>query len=576
MTSARSTLLLRIEPATGSALTVRIPGDARFSATVPGGYEKLTATIPWSRNVPAPVQLAGAPVVQVVDRGSGQIVWHGRISDPGQRIQPGLDGYALTAVGEKALLDGLADAWCIVDRDPASWVPLGDYPAGTAQVGVGAGTLAASAIDGGSSTPSSFQEEAIPTGVGLPAGTTMSFLYRAGQGQAADVAALAQVTGSTRASTGAAGASWTTTVRGGNDETASTVLATFQNATSQTDWQAELGAGTWLAAARHHALMVRTTYSGAAVTATTATDWVRHANLTVLGRRFMRDGTEELPTAETPDAFRPSVADVVNDVIGRLMRTAVEVDPQIQQPTTYVDQACWWKGVTARQVLDFTLQYAPFCWWAVWAPRPTERRPRFQYGTWQTPIRYILGPNARVRLAGGSDSVANRALVVYLAAPERPATVVVTATVPVLDDEGLTRTVIVDVTDKGPMSVAAATTLGQNAISRVAVTKPSGQATVAEPILDLVAGRYVQPWEILPGSPIMVTRAAPRLGAIGTTDTPDGVAIFRLTGVSYDVSAGAATLDLDGGTRTLKSRIKADLAPTPYAAPALSTGGANG
>lgn len=568
MSRATDRLLLRVEPAKGPTVTVPAPHDLRFSTTIPGGFDELSCTVPWPASEQSPNQFAGAPVVQVVDRATGSIIWHGRVSDPGLQVHPRGNAYAIVAVGEKERLDTQRAAYALVDRDLRSWAPLNDLPAGSTAVGTDSGTVAASALDWAGDTPAGYLEVTIPNTTALATNATSTWVYLPAQNNPAAAAGIVQVTGSSKTSTHALAAAWVTELMAGPTTAAATTKVGQITNTSgaQIDWAVMVGytglGGTWAEALDARAFLVRSKYTGAPTTAA-ADYWQRHANLAVHCRRYTRSGALLSPTAGSPKDYQLTVADVVNDLLGRLLKDIVEPAAILEQPSTLVAQAAWWDGVSAREVMSFLAQLAPNNWWAVWEPGDSGR-PRFTYETWLQPVRYLITPGmGEVKLAGGAEQLANQALVVYLAAENTIASLTVSATVPLLDAENLTRTTLVDAKDRGPISATRAAELGANALTAQAVRKPSGTVKVSGHLYDRLLGRVVEPWEIQPGAPVQVMDATERL-APGAVDTPDGSSIFRLTGVKFDVGSDTAVLDLDGGSRTLISRVKAEIVPVRF------------
>lgn len=552
-----SRLLVRIEAAGRAAITVPAPGDLRFTTTAPGGYDAMSCTIPWPRSVPAPSEIDGAPCVDVVDRATGQVVWHGRIADPGGQARPGMSGYAVLASGQQTVMDTSSAAYALVDRDLASWAPLNDLPVGTTAVGPDAGTMTASTQDT-AGVPATYAEVTIPQGAALASGATASWVHLPSLRAADSRSGIVQVTGSSKASTHPLGSAWETNVKVGAALAAAGKVGGFTTPSgSQVDWAVMPGytglGGSWSTTLDGRAVVIESRYTGTAITAAGAY-WERHSNLAVYGRRFTRGGVEVRPTVGVPKTFEVTVTDVVLDVLGRLLVDVVEPAAVMESPTTVVPHAAWWDGVSARQVMEFVATLAPYCWWGIWE-RGTSGRPRFTFESWRRPVRYVVPPGAGdLSLGGGADNLANAALVIYLSGPEQVASVTTTVTVPVLDAERITRTVRVDVRDRGPISAAKAVEIGQNALADRGVRKTSGSVRVSGPILDRWTGRMVSPWEIRPGCVVHVPDASDRVPV--DLDTPDGASLLRLTSVRYDASSDSADLGLDGGSRTLLSRVR--------------------
>lgn len=560
-----TSLLLRVIAADGATVTVDAPSDLRFSTVIPGGYDTLAATIPWPRDVPAPQILQGAARVQVVDGRHGGVVWSGRLTDPGDSMRPDLPAYAIAAAGEQSLLDGWRASYALVDRDPASWATVITDGGGEVQSINGPGTLAGWPGDWGSTgAPTSHWEHNVPVGTNMLTGSSAALHYVAAAYHG--VGSIAQVTGSVRATK-----PWTTLwefaifcpqsldTYGPSDK----ILQQWNLPNTQQDWVIREGNGLWYNGDDVRAVRIGMTFTGVDVeVANSAT--ADHGNLIVYFRRYNREGQ-----ITTSDDFRLYAHAIVYDLLGRGLGQLVDADPILDLPTAAVAHAAWWEGVTAREVMAFVNQYGPYMWWAVWGPRDEDpsSRPRFQCSTWQTAPRYHLVESEGVvpEMAGGVDELANRALVIYQAAENTNGHTTAAVEVPILDEQGIERWTTCDVTGSGVMTEAKAQDLGQAALISLSSAKSSGRVTVSGRIYDRVAGRTVEPWEILPGSPVSVN--LPGYRPLPTpTSTPDGLSVFRLTAVEYNHGQGEATLTMDGGSRSLATRLQVATAPRRYSA----------
>jgi hypothetical protein len=210
-------------------------------------------------------------------------------------------------------------------------------------------------------------------------------------------------------------------------------------------------------------------------------------------------------------------------------------------------------------------------WWQV-LERGTSGLPRFQVGRWNGPARYVIAPgDADVDLSGGADDIANRALVRYVGttfgSTKTTWIAEVRANVRGLAEAGVVRTMMVDLTGEGLMSTTDARLRGVAALRESALSRTSGRVVVKRPIYDRIDGRMVEPWEIKPGSPVVVCDAPLSFGrSTSLTESvgADGVSVFRCRGVAYDTSSNSATLTLDGGARSVIGRFKTEAFPRRY------------
>ncbi len=179
--------------------------------------------------------------------------------------------------------------------------------------------------------------------------------------------------------------------------------------------------------------------------------------------------------------------------------------------------------------------------------------------------RYAIPAQAGgVELDGGLDEVFNLALVVYERRDGVPASVVASGTVAELSARGELRATVVDVTGRGAMSESAAASAGLSELTKADAERTSGSVRVRVPVVDNWSGRRVMPWELRAGG--MVRAWAPRdqplVSNIVSTGL-QGAGSYRATGVVFDVGSNTATVDLDGGSRSLFRRKRKPSAPKP-------------
>lgn len=294
------------------------------------------------------------------------------------------------------------------------------------------------------------------------------------------------------------------------------------------------------------------------------------SNLAVFHRRYNYAGGL-VNTITTPTL---TVRGVVHDLMGRGFSSLVEFDQnRVADGTawnTVVDHAAWWDGVSAREVLEFCVAKAPGMWWGIFEPGPSGL-PKFEIGRWDGPVRYVIDPSvADVKLSGGTGDLANRALVRYVGVIFKKAKTIwvaeVRANIKGLSESGIDRTMMVDLTGEGLMTPEDARIRGLAALAKAAKAKTAGSVTVSGPILDLIEGRMVEPWEVRGGAAAYIADAtssfsrAPSTAAVGA----DGESIFRIQAVSYDISSNSATLSLDGGERSLIGRFRTEAADRRY------------
>jgi hypothetical protein len=554
--AARENLLLHVSTASGvgGQLVLPCPGDLRFAITLPGGHDQLSCTLTTDTGPgETPPQLVVGGIIQVVERGTGAVLWWGRLDDPGRADTSGSStAYQVTASGGQSLLDGWRRAFALVDRNLENWVADGSFPAGSAVIADAAtGTFAIHANDWNTDASSAFLETSIADGTSVPGSSIQQWLYYP-PWQNPDAPGASGIVAFffSHKSNGATTSHKAQLYIDGVDWSAMAQVINQDFTTSQVDLVGRAGVGSWSSGAAKTALL-RWIYTGAGKTQS-GNLWNRFGNVIVCGRRYGRDGTAWDPATTAPDlrAF-----DIFNDALGRGLKDVLEWDTSVAQPTENIDQAEWWGGISGREILDYILSYSPYCWWGVFEPGDSGK-PKASFKSWLTqPVRYVIPAAAALSLAGGADDLANQALVIYQAGNGVTASVLVTANVPLLTAAGLTRTLTTDVRDRGPVSVSTARSLGTAALTQTDVYRTNGTVTITEPIFDQVWGRMVQPWEIVPGNPVRLSGVAQIYTR--ASDVPTNAAdTFRLTGTAYDAASNTATLTLDGGSRGLISKVK--------------------
>ena len=554
----------------GRTLTWPCPRDLRFTTTAPGGFDTLSCTFTWADPGAPPADvLRASAVIQVVDRTSGDVVWYGTIDDPGNRARAGTRSWKVTATGERRILERQTEAYALCDRDLGNWVDKGQYPQGSVNTGDGSGFVAHGG-DWPTDDPTGYLELTIPDGSKLVSTSRMPIYYRpqlvaesGGDPKSTIVWMFFSHMGS--------GGGGTIYFADGDVGDSSNV---FQQPThtawssSQVDESAAQWSGAWTMTNAKQAFL-RWAYTGTA-TSRTSDGWLRFANIAVYFQVVDKDGNLLSPNGSVISLH---AGGIMHDMLGRHLAGLVDTGATVFYPTSpQVDQAAWWGGASGREIADFVQSIQPDYWWAVWEPG-VSGLPRFEYRTWKiggngvasNAFRYQLSPrDSRVEFAGGSDDVFNRALVIYQRVDGVPASVEVIGGVADLDARGEVRRATIDLSDRGPLNVTSAKSIGLSELSKLDAQRSSGTATVFGPIVDRVTGIQVRPWELLPGWIAKTTEPVEQEMNYPDLGSRDSVSLFRVTSVTFDASSGTAELALDGGARTVLRRR-----PSPAAPPAV-------
>jgi hypothetical protein len=167
------------------------------------------------------------------------------------------------------------------------------------------------------------------------------------------------------------------------------------------------------------------------------------------------------------------------------------------------------------------------------------------------PVRDV--DHRRLRLTRQRRRALQRRLVRWTAANGRARSTRVTQAQTDLDNAGLTREALVDLGDNAGSS-ANATQAGTKFLADHNSPPNAGTLTISKPVLDLVSGRTVMPWELVPGTLIRVRGVLPRVDALNATDR-DAVTVFRVLSVEYSASTNTARLELDSYPRSLANQV---------------------
>jgi hypothetical protein len=569
VSNARERLVLHVtDPSTRQTQTWACPRDLRFTATAPGGFDTLSATLTWPDVGSAPsAVLRASAEVRVMDRATGDIAWEGTLDDPGGQYAPTALAYRASATGHRTILERRVESYAVRDTDLGNWTSTNSWGPSQPAMGDGGGFAAHSLDIIGSDAPTGYVQFTYPDGAKVATGTIQAVRYRpllssAGVGGSDQRIVWIMYSHDSQITSGPGDLRIELQVIGPTGTT-QTVRSTAWS-TTQVDESDAQGAGSWTITDAKSAIL-RSAYTGATVTRTSDL-WTRIAGIVVVHQMVDKRGNLLSPNSSFSSAH---AGGLIHDMIGRHLLGLVEVAAGLEFPATpVVDHAAWWGGASARDIADFVQSIQPDYWWGLWESSPVTGLPRIQYASWRDTAaavstldvwRYWLqSPRDRVEFAGGLDDVYNQALVIYERSDGVPASLVVTGSVPELSRLGETRRTTVDLTGRGPLSATAATNVGLGELSKANLQRSSGVAYVTQPLIDHATGRQVEPWEIRPGYPVKTSVPTSAPTPSGTAiGVPDGESQFRLTSVTFDASAGAAELALDGGARSLFRRKKA-------------------
>lgn len=250
---------------------------------------------------------------------------------------------------------------------------------------------------------------------------------------------------------------------------------------------------------------------------------------------------------------------VVADLLGRSLPKYDGTNASITTNSYLIDQLAYYDGVTPRKVLDDLMALEAACYWAAWESNAAGLN-RFEWTVWPTNVAYEADVDRDIfQSPSTAADLYNAVRVRYHHTSGTIKMLQRTTTVLQLTNAGLTREGFIDLGDQVG-STANATQAGDQFLIDHSIPSNAGHITIARPITDLVLGRQVMPWELVPGKLIRVRGVRPTVDTLNPVGR-NGVTIFRVKSVEFHASSGAADLELDTYTlstaRALAARLRA-------------------
>ena len=210
--------------------------------------------------------------------------------------------------------------------------------------------------------------------------------------------------------------------------------------------------------------------------------------------------------------------------------------------TFQIDQMAYPDGISPREVLDDLMTLEPAYYWTT-GPDVTGLGYQFIWKLWPTAVRYEATLEDGGDFPTSTQEIYNRVLVRWNDRRGRSRSTVRTGACPILDDAGVVRQAVIDVSNELG-STANAQRIGDNFLAGHKYPPNNGTLNVARPIRDLTTGRMVQPFEIEPGELIRVRGVESYPDALNASSN-DGQTVFRIWATQYTSDTNTATLELD-------------------------------
>lgn len=280
----------------------------------------------------------------------------------------------------------------------------------------------------------------------------------------------------------------------------------------------------------------------------------------LVGQRVDRHGVTLSGAAAYSGPSTVLASEVAEDLLGRLL-TMCDPWGSVIDPTTFaIDQLAYPDGTKAAQVLTDLGTWEPDHTWEILERLPSGMH-RFGYRQWPTLPRYIFSAVDGWERSGSDADVCNRVLVTWDDAAGVRQALTVTAS-DLLTDGDVTADEIDDAgtglepgrirdaeavsLPAGTGSVVNAARIGRSVLLESIRPPVAGTVRVRRPVLDLLSGCWVRPWEIEPGYVGRVQEKGLDL---------------RITQVDYDHPQQEMTVTLGTPVLTIEQRtVRADAA----------------
>ena len=503
-------------------LTLKVEGLS-FRKEAVGGVANITLQLS------APLSsfaLTAFDKVRVTDGRSAVVIAEGRVTDPGRTASTDGQKWTTTALGPAMHASDRNTALVYVDTSQESFVRDGNNSTkglvttnderGTA----GLPTLSIQADDGKT------------VGTSWSGGWISRRVSQAGMKLARVKATL---------DCGVTDANFTLRMRCRTDGDAGTVAASQTASTAAADLSGVVVTNFTNGQNQLSLLCARSTSSVAA----TENTWFEWYN--IVQRTMLVDASgSDITTGYTADTILAH--EVVKDLLGRLLDQYDGPNATIDTSASYaIDQLSYPDGISAREVLDDLMMLEPAYRWTT-GPDVTGNGYSFSWELWPTSVRYEANLEDGGDFPTTTTELYNRVAVRWVSERGLQRVTEVSGACPLLDDAGLSRTAILDVSNEIGTS-AAATRIGQNFLAEHKYPPNAGTLNVARPIRDLQTGRMVQPFEIEPGELIRVRGVESYPDALNASSN-DGQTVFRIWAMTYTADVNTAQLELDTYPRT--------------------------
>jgi hypothetical protein len=451
----------------------------RFSKSAPGGHKDASVRLVLPRGFFQ--DLGPADKLYIYDARNATTVWEGYTERPGPAQGPLGDTYDLRAVGGMALAGDETRPLIYLTRD------LGDFFKSTASVPSGTLETGDWLVNPVYQRVRSQITPGAPIGNGSIVAADNTVLRRAGM----TLGAVKVYVTSGRNDTNYRATLYTGTGSVDiGDLTKMSTTGVDEHKFAGTDF----GSGTEdlvaLALRRH---------TGGATNIATDDVWTDFVDVHILGQRMTRHGVLLSGSGGLVSASSVLAHQVVEDLLGRVLTMCDPTLSTVETTIEEIDQLAYPDGITAAGVLDDLGLWEDYLWEILHST--SSGLHLFNYRAWPTEVRYELTTADGYTPDASDSDLCNRIAVTWTDPTGTRHTEIVTAYVPALDDQVPPRVKDAEAIalPDGVGSQALAQRIGSQVLASLNEPPKAGKAVVRRPVMDLLTGNLVQPWELQPG-----------------------------------------------------------------------------
>jgi hypothetical protein len=527
MPGPRGALGIRVNDGLTDRLVTQHVSGLRFTKVAPGGHQSLS----FQMALPGDTfnNLGPQDRAYVYDTRTARPVVEGYMENPTPTDGPNGQRYTVSAAGGMALANDETRGIIYVDKTLDGWdTEAGSSPSANMRTGI---------VD---TVPNTGVEVQFSNGQVAATNAIIAAGYRRLAAAGMSLGAVRSVSYSGKTDTGYRLEMYT------DDGTVTPLGHPSQIQTGALDQTFVVG--THFGAASRMVLQLRR--SGAATNVADDLTFGRFVGLVIMGQRVNRYGALLTGTSTYgTSALTVLGSQVAEDLLGRILTMCDPTAAQIDVSSFGIDQLAYPDGVKAADVLSGLAEFEPDFLWEILESLPNGKH-RFNYREWPTKPRYVVSVRDGWQEKGSDIDLCNRILVRWTDATGQPQTTPVTAAdlgllgqglaVDELDEQGRTKDADPITLPEGKGSLANALRIGGQVLADKINPSKAGTVVVRRPILDLLTGNWVEPWELEPGYVCQVRETGDNL---------------RVTQVDYDDDPVASTLTLGRPVLTEQQRL---------------------